>query len=457
MIINLTSRHGSVVVLGLVLAMQAVGVQAAVYQYEMGLEPSDPWYSANGSASMHKENGGFGNGDIVAKTIDYAAPRYAGFHTGCRGPAGTARVVDSSGEPNSGSLGGNDGYYNAVAFTGPFTVDLRVFPEQSLAGGNPQSLSIRAANGNMRGLAINPGTTGGNSLRLNFINGTNMVGSYVDIPDNPNGDHSQADGRGFHTIRLVVGKDGGNNVDVFDLEDPNRTDTPLYSQSLGGSGTWLPYAGFGIGTLNGSNTASARYLLDFVRIDDGTALLGTADVIARGGEPEVPNVPCPCGSSVTPAGTQSVSGFQDGLPYPIATIDLGSPVVSNGMTHPICCDGMTAATVIGGRNCRMNVTPGTDGYFYFAVDDSVAFQGSYAAVTISFDYYDSGSGDFALNYDGAGSEWSTAATTVPLTDTNTWKQGSFTITDAYFGNREHAGSDFRIAGPAVVRGGCNHC
>ncbi len=157
-----------------------------------------------------------------------------------------------------------------------------------------------------------------------------------------------------------------------------------------------------------------------------------------------------CSTGTAPVAPQSVTGLAGGLSVPFASVDLGSPDVENGLTHHAGeGDGHTVATTAAGRLCRTNANPAIDLYMYFAIDDGLAFQGSKAAVTISFDYLDEGTGDFALNYDGATSEWSTAPTTVTLTGTNTWKRGSFTITDAYFANRENGGADFRLARGSV--------
>jgi hypothetical protein len=159
-----------------------------------------------------------------------------------------------------------------------------------------------------------------------------------------------------------------------------------------------------------------------------------------------------CSTGTTPVDPQSVTG----LPVSFATVDLGSPDVADGLTHVSEGDGHTAPATAAGRICRTNVVPADvgspcnpcrDGYMYFAVDDGLVFQGSLPAVTISFDYFDEGTGSFDLHYDGDLSQWSSGPT-VALTGTNTWNRGSFTVTDAYFGNRQNYGADFRIAGPA---------
>jgi hypothetical protein len=131
------------------------------------------------------------------------------------------------------------------------------------------------------------------------------------------------------------------------------------------------------------------------------------------------------------------------------SIDLGTNDILNGMTDPQNADGNTTPVTIGGRACRQNVNPSVDLYFYFGVSDSFAFQGSKTDLYISVDYLDFGTGSLTLQYD------SNTGTTldafykdggsVTLTGSNTWKRKVFHVTDAYFGNRQNAGADFRIA------------
>ncbi len=137
------------------------------------------------------------------------------------------------------------------------------------------------------------------------------------------------------------------------------------------------------------------------------------------------------------------------VPLMEVSIDLGSPDVLNGMTHPQNADGNTTVVTIDNRSCRQNVNPSVDGYFYFGVSDAFAFQGSKTNLYVSVDYFDTGTGSLILQYD------SNAGNTLPafykdggsvtLTGSNTWKRKVFHVTDAYFGNRQNAGADFRIA------------
>jgi hypothetical protein len=91
----------------------------------------------------------------------------------------------------------------------------------------------------------------------------------------------------------------------------------------------------------------------------------------------------------------------------------------------------------------VNVNNTNDFYFYFAVFDAYAFQGNRPNLWISLDYYDTGTGSLTLQYDATSSPYKTGPS-VALTNTNTWKSVAWNVTDAYFGNRQNNGADFRI-------------
>jgi hypothetical protein len=85
------------------------------------------------------------------------------------------------------------------------------------------------------------------------------------------------------------------------------------------------------------------------------------------------------------------------------TVDLGTVDIADGMTLVANADGDTQPAAIGGRECRRNLTPAEDFYFYFAVDDGFAFQGSKPRLFIAVDYFDAGAGAIELQYaPGAG-------------------------------------------------------
>ncbi|UCD29772.1 MAG: PKD domain-containing protein, partial [Planctomycetota bacterium] len=132
------------------------------------------------------------------------------------------------------------------------------------------------------------------------------------------------------------------------------------------------------------------------------------------------------------------------LPPITISVDLNNPDVEDHVTHLQTTDGDTEPVTIGNRSCRKNVTPGQDNYFYFGVDDSLVYQGNRPNIYVMIDFYDTGSGSLALQYDASGGTY-TDGGSVELRGTDTWKQFRFYVTDAWFGNRQNNGADFRIA------------
>jgi len=88
----------------------------------------------------------------------------------------------------------------------------------------------------------------------------------------------------------------------------------------------------------------------------------------------------------------------------------------------------------------------------FGVDDGYAYQGNHPEQYVTIEYYDSGSGSLQLQYDAIGEDFADRyrdGGSVALVGTNTWKTHTFHVTDAYFGNRQNSGADFRICGGAT--------
>ncbi len=131
------------------------------------------------------------------------------------------------------------------------------------------------------------------------------------------------------------------------------------------------------------------------------------------------------------------------------SIDLGTTDVESWLRRVVVADGDTVAAAVGGRDARRTVDPATDFYIYFDADSAFAYQGSKPGLYFRIDYYDSGSGGLALQYDssdpaGQPHPYYKRITGPALTGSNTWKQHMFHVTDAYMGNRENNGADFRI-------------
>ncbi|MHC4443433.1 MAG: sulfatase family protein [Planctomycetota bacterium] len=132
----------------------------------------------------------------------------------------------------------------------------------------------------------------------------------------------------------------------------------------------------------------------------------------------------------------------------LAFIDPGLVNISEDLDVLTVSEGNTEPVDIGGRYARKNLDPVSDIYMFYAIDDSYAFEGSLSDVYITVDYYDAGSGSFSLEYDAAADIYKNGGS-ITLTGTDTWQRHTFHVTDAWFGNRQSGGADFRIAGVAV--------
>jgi hypothetical protein len=131
------------------------------------------------------------------------------------------------------------------------------------------------------------------------------------------------------------------------------------------------------------------------------------------------------------------------------SVNLSTIDIEDGVKRVDVGDGHTAQVAKASRSARQNANPaGGDLYIYFDVDDKFAFAGNRTAVSIDVDYYDLGTGSITLQYDStAGGAYKTAGS-VTLGNKDTWKQATFTLTDAYFGNRQNNGADFRLSAGA---------
>jgi len=133
-------------------------------------------------------------------------------------------------------------------------------------------------------------------------------------------------------------------------------------------------------------------------------------------------------------------------------VDLGTTDDTHGLYRSTDVgDGDTAVANIGGRECRTNEDPNSDFYMYYNVDDNYAYQGSRPEVYITLEYFDTGNESLTLQYDSSDTapfpdDMYKSGGSIQLTDSNTWKIHTYQVTDAYFGNRQNGGADFRIFG-----------
>jgi hypothetical protein len=132
------------------------------------------------------------------------------------------------------------------------------------------------------------------------------------------------------------------------------------------------------------------------------------------------------------------------------SVNLSTTDIVDGLNRVTVGDGNTTPDTKAGRACRRNTTAaGGDYYTYFNVDNAFAFEGDRPIVAIDVDYYDLGTGTLTLQYDsfgeGLGAFYKSAGS-VTLGNKDSWKQHTFYLNDAYFGNRQNNGADFRIFG-----------
>ncbi|HEX4725661.1 MAG TPA: GH92 family glycosyl hydrolase [Pseudonocardiaceae bacterium] len=129
---------------------------------------------------------------------------------------------------------------------------------------------------------------------------------------------------------------------------------------------------------------------------------------------------------------------------------LGTTNVDNGITQQEGGDGTTAAVTIGGLSGRSTVQEvANDLNMYFQVDPRIARNGDFAA-TVTFQYYDSGTNSWTLQYDKQGGDAYTAIGSVQNTNTDTWLTTTMSLPDAAIAEAENNQSDFRIASGAPV-------
>ena len=122
--------------------------------------------------------------------------------------------------------------------------------------------------------------------------------------------------------------------------------------------------------------------------------------------------------------------------------DLGSSEIYRGLSHPQPSEGDTVVATVGGRECRKCSVSG-DNYMYFNVSDAIIYDGSPSTVYLKAAYYDSSGGQILPQYDSTSGIY-TDATTLSFTGTNTWKEATWTFSNAKFANRQDGSADFRL-------------
>ena len=137
----------------------------------------------------------------------------------------------------------------------------------------------------------------------------------------------------------------------------------------------------------------------------------------------------------------------------IACVPVGAEVsewVDLGVTNASSPNGLTCfnegvalngADTLDGVECRKTVLASNT--LAFDVNDSWAFEGNRRSVCIAIEYYDSTSQTLRLEYDSLNGV-TTEGGRLFRSGTNSWKTHLWCIEDAYFGNRQPYGGDFRL-------------
>ena len=131
---------------------------------------------------------------------------------------------------------------------------------------------------------------------------------------------------------------------------------------------------------------------------------------------------------------------------PEAWIDLGKTNEHHQLYSRTPADGDTLAEVYANRDCRRNASAGSDSYFYFDVDNDFAYQVNDGLdVTIQVEYLDrSDSVGISLEYDSINGPYTLHPKTIRTRGTGEWRTVRFEIRDAFLGDRQNNGSDFRV-------------
>ncbi len=142
------------------------------------------------------------------------------------------------------------------------------------------------------------------------------------------------------------------------------------------------------------------------------------------------------------------------------SINLGDPDQDDHVFRFDFPMGYTEPVTITERDGSVRRTKTLDDpYMCFKVSDDWAYQGflpnqnpqePIPQLAITIIYLDNGTGYLELQYDSTGYEYKCGGI-VYLQDTNIWMSYIFYVSDAYFGNRQNDGGDFRIA--RNLRGG----
>lgn len=129
---------------------------------------------------------------------------------------------------------------------------------------------------------------------------------------------------------------------------------------------------------------------------------------------------------------------------------LGVTNVVRGLTAFDWADGVTRATILGGRESRvMGATEHAVRYLYVRVDDSFKWAADMEVVVV-VDYFDAERGTMRVEYDGSdvGAPFLgayTSSSPVAMDGRRAWRTAVFRLVGARFLNGQNGGADFRLS------------
>ncbi|RKP53242.1 S-layer protein [Cohnella endophytica] len=215
--------------------------------------------------------------------------------------------------------------------------------------------------------------------------------------------------------------DAGNGKMVlqYDAESAPFKDAPLYTYTA--DNAWKTYTFFLSDAKFANRTGGADFRLG---IEGGGASAATNEDLKV--------------SSII------VTKTPKPVPPEQVSVTLGAVPVERGIS-PRAGDngnGLQTGTLGGKTYWLTNRAQGTS-YLYMNVDDGYLYDNSDKDVYVTVEYYDQGSGSFALQYDAESAPFKDSSL-FTYKNTGLWKSHTFKLSDAKFANRTNGG-DFRIA------------
>jgi len=134
---------------------------------------------------------------------------------------------------------------------------------------------------------------------------------------------------------------------------------------------------------------------------------------------------------------------------PVANLIFSNPQAGTGISFVVSTNTSSEAysepAIRGQMDCRY-IPSGK--YGYFRVDDGLILT-SDAKLIFQITYFDSGNGNFSLQYNSLSSNYKSL--TITKTNSETWITATVGLVDAAFNNLQNNQSDFRISGEAFIR------